>query len=65
MSSRDVIFDDFVTENLQIFHSDSFQWYYLPDQNTWEVLIFKSGDKGARAGRRPPTLWLPQSEGEG
>ncbi|KAK3328635.1 hypothetical protein B0T19DRAFT_196139 [Cercophora scortea] len=40
----DVIFDNFVTENLQIFPSPSFEWYYLPDHQTWEALIFKSAD---------------------
>ena len=48
----DVVFDDFVTENLQILYNPDFQWYYLPDHNTWEALIFKSGDseKGKAAG---------------
>ncbi|KAJ4142058.1 hypothetical protein NW754_014848 [Fusarium falciforme] len=40
----DIVFDDFYTENLQILHNPGFQWYYLPDQNTWEVLMFKSAD---------------------
>lgn len=38
------MFDDFVTENLQIFPSPKFQWYYVPDQNIWEALMFKSAD---------------------
>lgn len=42
--SSDVVFDDFVTENLQIFHSPNFQWYYLPDHHPDEALIFKSSD---------------------
>ncbi|KAK5995288.1 Fe(II)/2-oxoglutarate-dependent dioxygenase nvfI-like protein [Cladobotryum mycophilum] len=40
----DIVFDEFVTENLQIFPSPNFQWYYLPDQNIWEALVFKSAD---------------------
>lgn len=62
----DVIFDDFVTENLQIFHSDNFQWYYLPDQNTWEVLIFKSGDSepGQGVGCPHSGFHNPRAKGE-
>jgi len=48
--ASDVVFDDFVTENLQIFHNPDFQWYYLPDHNTWEALIFKSGDSARLEG---------------
>ncbi|RKK89174.1 hypothetical protein BFJ68_g16779 [Fusarium oxysporum] len=40
----DIVFDDFFTENLQILHNPNFEWYYLPDHNTWEALIFKSAD---------------------
>lgn len=40
----DIVFDDFVTENLQVFHNPSSQWYYLPDQKDSEVLVFKSAD---------------------
>ncbi|KAI0396028.1 hypothetical protein F5Y17DRAFT_420865 [Xylariaceae sp. FL0594] len=40
----DVVFDDFVTENIQIYHNPAMQWYYLPDQESWEALIFKSAD---------------------
>ncbi len=48
----DVVFDEFVTENLQVLHNPGFQWYYLPDHNTWEALIFKSADseEGGAAG---------------
>jgi hypothetical protein len=42
--ASDVVFDGFVTENLQIMHSSEYKWYYLPDHNTWEALIFKSAD---------------------
>ncbi|KAI1425309.1 hypothetical protein F5Y12DRAFT_784740 [Xylaria sp. FL1777] len=42
--ASDVVFDDFVTENVQMYHNPKFQWYYLPDHNTWEALIFKSAD---------------------
>ncbi|KAK1240219.1 hypothetical protein MKX08_007661 [Trichoderma sp. CBMAI-0020] len=45
----DIVFDDFVTENLQIFPSPNFQWYYVPDQNTWEALMFKSADSDETA----------------
>ncbi|KAL6691219.1 hypothetical protein J3F84DRAFT_397748 [Trichoderma pleuroticola] len=47
--SGDIVFDDFVTENLQIFPNPAFRWYYLPDQNTWESLIFKSADSDKTA----------------
>ncbi|KAJ4402240.1 hypothetical protein N0V85_005350 [Neurospora sp. IMI 360204] len=47
--SSDVVFDDFVTENLQIYHNPAFEWYYLPDHNTWEALIFKSADSDPSA----------------
>ncbi|KAJ4251077.1 hypothetical protein NW762_011728 [Fusarium torreyae] len=40
----DIVFDDFFTENLQILHSSNLEWYYLPDQETWEALIFKSAE---------------------
>ncbi|KAG8667967.1 hypothetical protein FPOAC1_012809 [Fusarium poae] len=40
----DIVFDDFFTENLQVLYSSNLQWYYLPDQETWEALIFKSAD---------------------
>ncbi len=48
----DVVFDGFVTENLQVMHSPNFEWYYLPNHETWEALIFKSGDseQGASPG---------------
>ncbi|UKZ69038.1 uncharacterized protein TrAtP1_010051 [Trichoderma atroviride] len=45
----DIVFDDFVTENLQIFPSPNFQWYYVPDQSTWEALMFKSADSDETA----------------
>ncbi|UKZ96366.1 uncharacterized protein TrAFT101_011162 [Trichoderma asperellum] len=45
----DIVFDDFVTENLQIFPSPNFQWYYVPEQNTWEALMFKSADSDETA----------------
>ncbi|CCC14295.1 hypothetical protein SMACR_08858 [Sordaria macrospora] len=47
--SSDVVFDDFVTENLQIYPNPASEWYYLPDHNTWEALIFKSGDSDPSA----------------
>ncbi|KAL6895046.1 hypothetical protein GGI43DRAFT_424494 [Trichoderma evansii] len=46
----DIVFDDFVTENLQIFPSPNFQWYYVPDQNIWEALMFKSADRCPHSG---------------
>lgn len=45
----DIVFDDFVTENLQVFPSQNFQWYYVPEQNNWEVLMFKSADSDETA----------------
>ncbi|KAK6449910.1 hypothetical protein FP744_10006160 [Trichoderma asperellum] len=45
----DIVFDDFVTENLQVFPSRNFQWYYVPEQNTWEALMFKSADSDETA----------------
>ncbi|KAM6521831.1 hypothetical protein FALCPG4_011535 [Fusarium falciforme] len=52
-----IVFDDFYTENLQILHNPDFQWYYLPDQNTWEVLMFKSADSD----KNSPTPGMPHS----
>ncbi|KAF4992470.1 hypothetical protein FGRMN_7141 [Fusarium graminum] len=40
----DIVFDDFFTENLQVLYNPAFEWYYLPDQQTWEALIFKSAE---------------------
>lgn len=51
--ASDVVFDGFVTENLQIMHSPEFKWYYLPDHNTWEALIFKSADSEEGKGSAP------------
>lgn len=40
----DVVFDDFVTENIKVYHNPAQKWYYLPDQQISEALIFKSSD---------------------
>jgi len=40
----DIVYENFVTENLQIMHNPDQKWFYLPDQTTSEVLIFKSAD---------------------
>jgi len=40
----DVVFDDFVTENIKVYHDPAHKWYYLPDQQISEALIFKSSD---------------------
>jgi len=40
----DIVYENFVTENLQVMHNPDQKWFYLPDQATSEVLIFKSAD---------------------
>ncbi|KAK0117758.1 hypothetical protein ONS95_012084 [Cadophora gregata] len=40
----DLVYENFATENLQIMHNVDQKWFYLPDQTTTEVLIFKSAD---------------------
>ncbi|CZT10390.1 uncharacterized protein RAG0_14881 [Rhynchosporium agropyri] len=40
----DLVYENFATENLQIMHNPHQKWFYLPDQTTSEVLIFKSAD---------------------
>jgi len=40
----DIVFPDWVTENLQIHHNSSHEWYWLADQTPSELLIFKSAD---------------------
>lgn len=59
----DVVFDNFVTENVQIIHSPDLQWYYLPDHNTTEALIFKNGDskEGPAAGMKQLPSAVPIS----
>ena len=55
--ASDVVFDGFVTENLQIMHSPKYKWYYLPDHNTWEALIFKSADSEEGKGAAPGKIY--------
>jgi len=59
----DVVFDGFVTENLQVVHNSNFEWYYLPDHETWEALIFKSGDseEGATPGTPHSGFYNPHA----
>lgn len=33
----DIVYEDFVTENLQVMHNMDQKWFYLPDQTTKEV----------------------------
>ncbi|PVH83071.1 hypothetical protein DL98DRAFT_558939 [Cadophora sp. DSE1049] len=40
----DLVYESFATENLQVMHNADQKWFYLPDQTTTEVLIFKSAD---------------------
>ncbi|KAH7380833.1 hypothetical protein BKA64DRAFT_697825 [Cadophora sp. MPI-SDFR-AT-0126] len=40
----DLVYENFATENLQVMHNVDQKWFYLPDQTTTEVLIFKSAD---------------------
>jgi hypothetical protein len=40
----DIVYVDFVTENLQVRYNCSQAWYFLPDQQEDEVLIFKSAE---------------------
>lgn len=40
----DVVFDDFVTENGSFINRPSHLWYYLPDHEISEAMIFKSAD---------------------
>lgn len=54
----DVVFDDFVTENIQIYHDPDMRWYYLPDHESWEALIFKSADS---VGSRTAGMFLSLS----
>ncbi|KAK3344776.1 hypothetical protein B0H65DRAFT_524018 [Neurospora tetraspora] len=47
--ASDVVFDNFYTENMQVYHNPASEWYYLPDHNTWEAFIFKSTDSDLSA----------------
>lgn len=40
----DLVYEDFAVENLQVLHNPKQRWYYLPDQEVSEALIFKSAD---------------------
>lgn len=40
----DIVYVDFVTENLQVQYNSSQAWYYLPSQEEDEILIFKSAE---------------------
>lgn len=40
----DIVYVDFVTENLQVQYNSSQAWYVLPNQEEDEVLLFKSAE---------------------
>ena len=40
----DIIYPDFVAENQMVHYNDGHRWYWLPDQQKDEVLVFRSVD---------------------
>ncbi|KAF5011182.1 hypothetical protein FDECE_2668 [Fusarium decemcellulare] len=40
----DIVYREWATENLQIHYNPRHEWYFLPDQTTDEVLLFKSAE---------------------
>lgn len=40
----DIVYKNFVTENLQVHYRSKQVWYYLSDQTVDEVIIFKSAE---------------------
>ncbi|KAJ3541339.1 hypothetical protein NM208_g4656 [Fusarium decemcellulare] len=40
----DIVYREWATENLQIHYNPRHKWYFLPDQTTDEVLLFKSAE---------------------
>jgi len=44
LESTDVIHKERIGESLRLYHNRSQRWYYLSDQNTDEVTIFRNTD---------------------
>jgi hypothetical protein len=44
MVENDVIYPNYVAENLMIHYNERQRWYWLPDQAEDEVLVFKAVD---------------------
>ncbi|KAL9078239.1 MAG: hypothetical protein Q9157_002857 [Trypethelium eluteriae] len=40
----DLLYPDYTTENSQLYHSIAYKWYYLSNQATDEILVFKQMD---------------------
>lgn len=58
----DLVYENFATENLQIMHNSEQKWFYLPDQTTSEVLLFKSADSEySDAPGQPPCATILRS----
>lgn len=52
MVENDVIYPNFVAENLMIHYNKQQKWYWLPDQAKDEVLVFKAVDSDATRNNR-------------
>ncbi|KAF5686955.1 methyltransferase [Fusarium circinatum] len=50
----DIVYSQWVTENQQIHYNPEHKWYYLPDQTTDEVLLFKSAESSAKKAQAVP-----------
>lgn len=44
ITESDLIYPDHAAENMQVFHRTAYNWYYLSDHKTNEVLVFKQAD---------------------
>ncbi|KAL8305074.1 hypothetical protein RB598_003022 [Gaeumannomyces tritici] len=52
LASADLLYPDLATENYQVYHRDTYDWYYLDGQTASEAIVFLQADSkdGAIAG---------------
>ena len=63
LAASDVVLRDQVSENMQVHYDEAHKWYYLQDQASTELLVFRQADShpNGRVGNtsNPPSLSSP------
>ena len=44
LAAADIVLQNEVTENMQVHHDEAHKWYYLQDQSSTELLVFRQAD---------------------
>lgn len=46
LEAADLLYPDMVTENFQVYHRDTYKWFFLSQQDICEAMVFLQADTG-------------------